>query len=42
MWVLGETILNSKVVGKILISLPERFYPKVTSIEERKDIDKIK
>ena len=36
---LGEPILDSKVVRKILRSLPKRFRPKVTTIEESKDID---
>ena len=34
-----EPILDSKVVRKILRYIPERFRPKVTTIEERKDID---
>ena len=36
---LGEPILDSKVVRKILRSLPKRFRPKVITIEESKDID---
>ena len=36
---LGEPISNSKVVRKILRSLPEIFKPKITTIEESKDID---
>ncbi|RVW15008.1 hypothetical protein CK203_090453 [Vitis vinifera] len=36
---LGEPIPNSKVVRKILRSLPERFRAKVTAIEESKDVD---
>ncbi|RVW35263.1 Copia protein [Vitis vinifera] len=39
---LGEPIPNSKVVRKILRSLPERFRAKVTSIEESKDVDSLK
>ncbi|XP_038719872.1 uncharacterized protein LOC120012511 [Tripterygium wilfordii] len=39
---LGEPIESSKVVRKILISLPKRFTMKVAAIEESKDIDKIK
>ena len=37
---LGETILESKIVRKVLRSLPERFHAKIT-IEESKDIDQI-
>ena len=38
---LVETILEPKIVRKVLRSLPERFYAKITAIEESKDIDKI-
>jgi len=38
---LRETILKPKIVKKVLRSLPERFYAKITAIEELKDIDKI-
>ena len=38
---LGECIAESKIVRKILRSLPERFHTKVTSIEEVKDIDQL-
>ena len=38
---LGETILEPKIVKKVLKSLPERFHAKITTIEESKDIDKI-
>ena len=38
---LGETILEPKIVKKVLRSLPERFHAKITVIEESKDIDKI-
>ena len=38
---LGETILEPKIVRKVLRSLPEKFYAKITAIEESKDIDKI-
>ena len=38
---LGETILEPKIVRKLLKSLPERFHAKITTIEESKDIDKI-
>ena len=37
----GETIPELKIVRKVLKSLPERFYAKITTIEESKDIDKI-
>ena len=39
---LGEKIEDSKVVRKILRSLPESFRAKVTAIEESKALDKIK
>ena len=38
---LGETIFESKVVRKVLRSLPERFHAKITAIKESKDIDSI-
>ena len=38
---LGETILELKIVRKVLRSLPKRFHAKITIIEESKDIDKI-
>ena len=38
---LGETILEPKIVKKVLRSLPERFHAKITTIEESKDIEKI-
>ena len=38
---LGESIVESKIVRKILRSLPERFHAKITVIEEVKDIDQI-
>ena len=38
---LGETILEPKIVRKVLRSLPKRFHTKITTIEESKDIDKI-
>ena len=41
MFNLGETILEPKIVRKVLRSLPERFHAKITVIEESKDIDKI-
>ena len=39
---LGEKTDDSKIVRKILRSLPKSFYPKVTAIEEGKDLDDIK
>ena len=39
---LGEPIPDSKVVRKILRSLPERFKSKVTAIEESKNIDSLR
>ena len=36
---LGESIVESKIVRKILRSLPVRFHAKITPIEEVKDID---
>ena len=38
---LGETILEHKIVRKVLRSLPERLHAKITAIEESKDIDQI-
>ena len=38
---LGEFIAESKIVRKILRSLPERFHAKIIVIEEVKDIDQI-
>ena len=38
---LRETILEPKVVRKVLRSLLERFHAKIIAIEESKDIDKI-
>ena len=38
---LGETIPEPKIVRKVLKSLPERFYAKITAIKESNDIDKI-
>ena len=39
---LGEKMEDSKIVKKILRSLPESFRAKVTAIEESKDFDDIK
>ena len=36
-----ETILEPKIMRKVLKSLLERFHAKITAIEESKDIDKI-
>ena len=38
---LGECIAKSKIVKKILRSLPKRFHAKITVIEEVKDINQI-
>ena len=38
---LGETILEPKIVKKVLRSVPKRFHAKIMAIEESKDIDKI-
>ena len=38
---LVETILEPKIVRKVLRSLPERFHAKIMAIKESKDIDKI-
>ena len=38
---LGETILEPKIVRKVLRSLFERFHAKISTIEESKDIEKI-
>ena len=38
---LRESIPESKVVRKVLRSLPERFHAKITAIEESKDINSI-
>ena len=39
---LGEKMEDSKIVRKILRSLPESFHVKVTAIEESKNLDEIK
>ena len=39
---LGEKTEDSKIVRKILRSLPESFHAKVTAIEESKDLNDIK
>jgi hypothetical protein len=39
---LGKSILDVKLIRKILIFLPERFRIKVTIIEESKDLEEMK
>ena len=39
---LGEKTKDSKIVRKIIRSLPKSFRAKVTAIEESKDLDEIK
>ena len=36
---LGESIAETKIIRKILTSLPEKFHAKITAIEDVKDID---
>jgi len=36
---LGKEIKGSLIVQKVLISLPMRFDPKISSLEEREDLD---
>ena len=38
---IGEQILEPKIVRKILKSLPQRLYAKITAIEESNDLDSI-
>ena len=38
---LGETILEPKIVRKVIRSLLERFHAKIIAIEKSKDIDQI-
>ena len=38
---LGESIVESKIVRKILRSLPKRLHAKIIAIKEVKDIDQI-
>ena len=38
---LGESLVESKIVRKILRSLPKKFHTKIITIEEAKDIDQI-
>ena len=37
----GEEISDQRVVEKVLVSLPERFEPKIFSLEDSKDLSKI-
>jgi hypothetical protein len=39
---LGKTVLDVKLISKILRSLPEHFRIKVTTIEESKDLEEMK
>ncbi|KAI5322182.1 hypothetical protein L3X38_031254 [Prunus dulcis] len=39
---LGEKIQEDRVVKKILRSLPQRFQPKITAIEEIRDLNTLK
>ena len=38
---LCETIHTNKIIRKILKSLPEKFIPKITAIEESNDLDQL-
>ena len=38
---LGKSVVESKIVKKILKSLPERFHAKIIAIEEVKKIDRL-
>ena len=38
---LRESIAESKIIRKILRSLPERFHVKITAIKEMKDTDQL-
>ena len=37
----GDKMEDKRIVRKILRSLPERFWPKITAIEKSKDLDTI-
>ena len=39
--VLGEELSDKRVVEKVLVSLPERFESKISSLEESRDLSKI-
>ena len=38
---LGEDFPDSKIVEKVLVTLPERFESKISYLEESKDLNKI-
>jgi len=38
---LGEQFLDSRIVEKVLVVLPERFKSKISALEESKDLSKI-
>ncbi|XP_058003992.1 uncharacterized protein LOC131180657 [Hevea brasiliensis] len=38
---LGEDLSDKRVVEKVLVSLPDRFEPKISSLEDSKDLSKI-
>ena len=38
---MGEELLDSRIVEKILVLLPERFVSKISSLEESRDLSKI-
>ena len=38
---LGEDLTDQRVVEKVLVSLPERFESKISSLEDSKDLTKI-
>jgi len=38
---LGEDFPNSRIVEKVLVTLPKRFESKISSLEESKDLSKI-
>ena len=40
-WLLGEDLTDQRVVEKVLVSLPERFESKISSLEDSKDLTKI-
>ena len=37
--ILGEDLSDKRVVEKVLISLPERFEAKISSLEESRDLN---
>jgi hypothetical protein len=38
---LGEEVDESMIIQKVLRSLPMRFDPKISTVEERTDLDKL-